>query len=73
MYILGLLLVFYFAVAFGIELGKPDYTDAELKEKLTQATELLKWALHSDPEHDNLDDFDAKWKEAEQFLKEVEA
>lgn len=43
----------------------------ELEQKLTKAKELLKWALHSDPEHDNLDDFDTKWKEAEQFLKEV--
>lgn len=40
-------------------------------EQFTKAIELLKWALHSDPEHDNLDDFDTKWKEAEQFLKEV--
>lgn len=43
----------------------------ELKEQLTKATKLLKWALHSDPEHDNLVDFDTKWKEAEQFLKEI--
>ena len=40
--------------------------------QLTKAIELLKWALHSDPEHDNLVDFDTKWKEAEQFLKEIE-
>lgn len=40
--------------------------------KLTKAIELLKWALHSDPEHDDLVDFDTKWKEAEQFLKEME-
>lgn len=42
------------------------------KAQLTKAVELLKWALHSDPEHDNLVDFDTKWKEAEQFLKEME-
>ena len=36
--------------------------------KLHKAKELLKWALHSDPEHD--EDFDQKWEEAEQFLKE---
>jgi len=41
-------------------------------QQLTEAIELLKWALHSDPEHDNLDDFDTKWKEAEQFIKEIE-
>ena len=46
--------------------------NAELKDQLTKAIELLKWALHSDPEHDNLDDFDTKWKEAEQFIKEIE-
>ncbi len=34
--------------------------------KLHKAKELLKWALHSDPEHD--EDFDQKWEEAEQFL-----
>jgi hypothetical protein len=36
--------------------------------ELADAKELLKWALHSDPEHD--EDFDQKWEEAEQFLKE---
>lgn len=36
-------------------------------EQLIKAKELLKWALHSDPEHD--EDFDQKWEEAEQFLK----
>lgn len=40
--------------------------------QLTKAKELLKWALHSDPEHDNLVDFDQKWEEAEQFLNEVD-
>jgi hypothetical protein len=44
-----------------------------LRDRLTKAAELLKWALHSDPEHDDLGEFDNKWKEAEQFLKEVEA
>lgn len=39
------------------------------KEQLTKAKELLKWALHSDPEHD--EDFEKKWSEAEQFLKEI--
>ena len=43
-----------------------------LSDNLTKAIELLKWALHSDPEHDNLVDFDTKWKEAEQFIKENE-
>ena len=43
-----------------------------ITDQLTKATKLLKWALHSDPEHDNLVDFDTKWKEAEQFLKEIE-
>ena len=37
-------------------------------EENSKAKELLKWALHSDPEHD--EDFDQKWEEAEQFLKE---
>lgn len=37
---------------------------------LLKAKELLKWALHSDPEHD--EDFEKKWEEAEQFLKENE-
>ena len=41
-------------------------------EQLTKAVELLKWALHSDPEHDDLTDFDTKWKETEQFIKEIE-
>ena len=41
-----------------------------LSDNLTKAVELLKWALHSDPEHDNLSDFDIKWKQAEQFIKE---
>lgn len=49
-----------------------DYMDwSRMKDQLTKATKLLKWALHSDPEHDNLVDFDTKWKEAEQFLKEI--
>lgn len=39
-------------------------------DQLTKAKELLKWALHSDPEHD--EDFEKKWEEAEQFLSEVE-
>lgn len=38
-------------------------------DQLTKAKELLKWALHSDPEHD--EDFEQKWEEAEQFLSEV--
>ena len=42
----------------------------EMKKQLTKAIELLKWALHSDPEHD--EDFEKKWSEAEQFLSEVE-
>lgn len=42
----------------------------ETKEQLTKAIELLKWALHSDPEHD--EDFEKKWSEAEQFLSDVE-
>lgn len=42
-----------------------------LQDQLTKAKELLKWALHSDPEHD--EDFEKKWEEAEQFLNsEVE-
>lgn len=41
-----------------------------LNRQLTKSKELLKWALHSDPEHD--EDFEEKWKEAEQFLNEVE-
>ena len=50
-----------------------DYMDwSRMKDQLTKATKLLKWALHSDPEHDNLVDFDTKWKEAEQFLREIE-
>lgn len=40
----------------------------EHDDKLAKAVELLKWALHSDPEHN--EDFDQKWEEAEQFLKE---
>lgn len=39
-------------------------------KQLTKAKNLLKWALHSDPEHD--EDFEKKWKEAEQFLKDLE-
>lgn len=39
------------------------------RDQLTKAKELLKWALHSDPEHD--EDFEKKWSEAEQFLKET--
>lgn len=41
---------------------------AYVEKKLIKAKELLKWALHSDPEHD--EDFDQKWEEAEQFLKQ---
>ena len=37
---------------------------------LLKAKDLLKWALHSDPEHE--EDFEKKWSEAEQFLSEVE-
>lgn len=33
---------------------------------LLKAKELLKWALHSDPEHD--EDFEQKWQEAEAFI-----
>ena len=45
--------------------------DIENEKQLTKAKELLKWALHSDPEHD--EDFEKKWDEAEQFLNsEVE-
>jgi hypothetical protein len=43
---------------------------SEVIGKLTKAKELLKWALHSDPEHD--EDFEKKWSEAEQFLKDSE-
>lgn len=43
-----------------------------VEKKLTKAKELLKWALHSDPEHDGLNEFDAKWAEARQFLEEEE-
>jgi hypothetical protein len=37
-------------------------------KELAKAKDLLKWALHSDPEHDG--DFEKKWEEAKQFLKE---
>ena len=39
-------------------------------DQLAKAKELLEWALHSDPEHDDLNEFDAKWAEAKQFIKE---
>ena len=40
-------------------------------KELAKAKDLLKWALHSDPEHD--EDFEKKWEEAKQFLNsEVE-
>jgi len=54
------------------ESGYYQLGETEKDDQLTKATKLLKWALHSDPEHDNLVDFDTKWKEAEQFLKEIE-
>lgn len=43
-----------------------------LEEQLAKAKELLKWALHSDPEHDDLVDFDTKWNECKLFLQEEE-
>lgn len=46
--------------------------ETEFNTFKSEAIELLRWALHSDPEHDNLVDFDAKWKEAEAFIKEYE-
>lgn len=44
--------------------------NSELRVNLHKAKEFLKWALHSDPEHDDLVDFDTKYNECEQFLKE---
>ena len=54
---------------------RESYSNSEMNlnyatNQLTKAKKLLKWALHSDPEHD--EDFDQKWEEAEQFISEVE-
>ena len=65
-------------VAKGLKEFVKDYPATALRylanekyvEQLTKAKDLLKWALHSDPEHD--EDFEKKWSEAEQFLSEVE-
>ena len=43
-----------------------------LADQLTKAKELLKWALHSDVEHTDSAEFEKKWEEAEQFLKDSE-
>lgn len=54
---------------YELNVAKLEIEKLEKENKaLIKAKELLKWALHSDPEHD--EDFDQKWEEAEQFLKQ---
>ena len=73
MYILGLFLVFYFGIAYGIELGKPDETNAELKAKLTKAKDIIRRLMH-ELVISNIpyDDVELLVKDTEQFLKEAE-